>query len=428
MKKSLATILIAVCSAAFSFSQDPLTFMHYNLLNYGNFTSYCTASNNNINSKTEHLKTIVAYANPDVFTVNELFCNSNLADKIMDEALNVETDKYKRAEITCVSFAASLTNMLFYNSDKLGLASQSHVETAVRDINIYKLYSKTELGYDPDTVFFHCIVAHLKAGSDWDDAQEREAEVELLLAALSEDYQPGNFFFLGDFNIYRSSEGAFQKLVDNPNADFRFHDPINRIGQWHNDYEYRDVHTQSTHTSSNGCASTGGMDDRFDFILINGNVKYGNRKVAALPSTYKAIGQDGQHFNSSIISSPTNTSVPAHVLSALYYMSDHLPVSMKALAGGNVGIEELPGNLSHLRIINPVEDKLEILLESNIAGNIVLMIYDYTGRLVVSESFVISMGENYLSLPLSNLEKGLYVVKLKTANNRAVAEKVVIGG
>ncbi len=37
------------------------------------------------------------------------------------------------------------------------------------------------------------------------------------------------------------------------------------------------------------------------------------------------VGNDGLHFNSSI-NSPTNNSVPAAVLTALYEMSDHLPV------------------------------------------------------------------------------------------------------
>ena len=41
----LCIILIASLNL---FSQDTLTFMQYNLLNYGNYTDYCTSLNNNI--------------------------------------------------------------------------------------------------------------------------------------------------------------------------------------------------------------------------------------------------------------------------------------------------------------------------------------------------------------------------------------------
>lgn len=44
-----------------------------------------------------------------------------------------------------------------------------------------------------------------------------------------------------------------------------------------------------------------------------------------VPNTYFAVGNDGNHFNSSI-NSGTNYSVSSTVLSALYSLSDHLPV------------------------------------------------------------------------------------------------------
>jgi hypothetical protein len=44
-----------------------------------------------------------------------------------------------------------------------------------------------------------------------------------------------------------------------------------------------------------------------------------------LPGSLHPVGNDGLHFNSAI-NSGTNNSVPATVLTALYELSDHLPV------------------------------------------------------------------------------------------------------
>ncbi|MDD3630671.1 MAG: hypothetical protein PHF55_06600, partial [Bacteroidales bacterium] len=56
-------ILIIALSLLYSivYSQDTIKVMTYNLLNYGNNTSYCTPSNNNVSEKNEYLKTIIDY-------------------------------------------------------------------------------------------------------------------------------------------------------------------------------------------------------------------------------------------------------------------------------------------------------------------------------------------------------------------------------
>ena len=40
-------------------------------------------------------------------------------------------------------------------------------------------------------------------------------------------------------------------------------------------------------------------------------------------------GNDGNHFNKSILQTPENTSAPQEILEALHAMSDHLPVVME---------------------------------------------------------------------------------------------------
>lgn len=55
----------------------------------------------------------------------------------------------------------------------------------------------------------------------------------------------------------------------------------------------------------------------------------GTRSLQYIPASFNVIGNDGNHRNLAITDPPINTSVPPDVLNALYYMSNHLPVSVK---------------------------------------------------------------------------------------------------
>lgn len=81
------------------------------------------------------------------------------------------------------------------------------------------------------------------------------------------------------------------------------------IGSWNNNDFFASVHSQSTHTSGD-CFSTGGSDDRFDFILTSDEIINGTDYMKLVPGSYKALGQDGQHFNDRLTGSPQNNSVP----------------------------------------------------------------------------------------------------------------------
>ncbi len=74
------------------------------------------------------------------------------------------------------------------------------------------------------------------------------------------------------------------------------------------------------------------MDDRFDFIMVSEDIKDGNNEIQYLSNSYETIGQDGNHYNDALIDG-TNNSAPSNVITALYEMSDHLPVSMEVVFG-----------------------------------------------------------------------------------------------
>ncbi len=49
-----------------------------------------------------------------------------------------------------------------------------------------------------------------------------------------------------------------------------------------------------------GGGSTGGLDDRFDFILFTGDVNSGANKVQYVNNSCKAFGNDGNHLNDAL--------------------------------------------------------------------------------------------------------------------------------
>ena len=143
------------------------------------------------------------------------------------------------------------------------------------------------------------------------------------LAHLNSIPNAENVFFGGDFNFYTSTEPAYQALISN--TPYLLDDPL-PAGNWHASSSYSLLHTQSTRTAEFGGGSTGGLDDRFDFILFTGDVNSGANKVQYVNNSCKAFGNDGNHLNDALIDPPVNPNVPDSVIQALYYMSDHLPV------------------------------------------------------------------------------------------------------
>lgn len=421
MKKLFLSVAFVVFTTCL-FSQDTIKVMHYNLLNYGYYEFGCTTSNNDINDKNDYLRTIFGYILPDIFTVNEMYCNSNVANLLLDDALNENGINYfERAGTSCHSNYNATMNMLYYNTEKLGLADQYYVETDIRDITIYKLFSKTNLQYSTDSLFLYCIVAHLKAGSDYEDEVERNREVTLLMNYLNENFEPGNFMFMGDFNIYDAAEDAFKKMTNYSVTEYRFYDPINRVGDWHNNPSYTDIHTQSTHTAYNNCASTGGMDDRFDFIMVSKSILYGLQRVKVMPHTYKAVGQDGQHFNKALTDSPVNSTVPSDVVTALYNMSDHLPVYCELFVGEEAGIDDVNNFSSELILYTTLDnDQIFADVAAFTRDNTpVLKVYNIYGRRL--HKVQLSKDQSEQILNVISWPKGMYIVTIEQ-DNRLMAK------
>ena len=423
MKKGLTVIFLLI--SLIIKAQDTLVVMQYNLLNYGNYTNYCTTNNNNVSLKDGYIKTIINYIKPDIFSVNEMVAQEAMMEHLRGVLNETWTNNYKRPTFVYQN-SDYLANTIYYNSEKLTFYSQSIAQNYIRDINVYKFYYNSPELENGDTAFIICITAHLKAGYGTDNENKRTTMAKNTMNYIASHNPKDNYLLMGDFNLYSDSEPAWHFFTMNSNNDISFNDPVNKSGNWHNNSSYKFYHTQSTHGSSNGCAATGGLDDRFDFILISNDIKNGTKKVKYITGSYRTVGQDGKHFNKGLLDSPTNNTVPSNVLSALYKNSDHLPITLKLKVDATVGINEKPvSGFSSIRMANPVNNKIKTEVYCKFNGNVKIALFDLTGKKLLSKSFDIKQGYNSLNIDVSMLKRGFYLLRFKDNNGLTLTKKLI---
>ena len=430
MVKKILLSLFVLSSVTSLTGQEVATFMTYNLLNYRNETSFCTNNNNNPISKENYIRTVFNHIQPDLIACNEVGANPTNAVKILDRCLNVNGEtKYKMANFSYTS-GSSLANAFFYNGDMFASYSYDKIEDEVggqqivRLINVHTLYYKdANLPFGSDTTFLTVFIAHLKAGTGSKNSGKRDRATKAVMDYISTKNITGNYIISGDFNTYKSSEGAIQNLMSSTNTAINFIDPVNRMGSWNNNRAYADVHTQSTHSSSNGCASGGGLDDRFDFVLISKDIKDNNNHIDYVNNSYKAIANDGNHFNQGIKDNG-NTSVPANVLDAIYNGSDHLPVVMDMIispADPN-SVSKIYSNEVLVKIVSPASGFVKGDLVGP-SGNYTIRVYNITGTLEAEQTINLN---NYSEFNVPISTKGIHLVQVIGAENFRKTIKVIL--
>jgi hypothetical protein len=427
---SIAFIFISAINGVSSQQLDTVKIMSYNLLNYRNTTTYCTNSNNNTSSKESYLTTIVEHVNPDVIVCNEIGANFANGYYLMQNSLNVNGVSHWAQANYFATSGSSLSNMLYFNTTKLGLASQDQIERdtnnslIVRLIDVYRLYYKQpNMNAQTDTVFFTVLAAHLKASNTAADRLEREKTTAAVMKYLDDNNLQGNVFICGDFNVYSGSEGAFQNLINyTSNPSVRFFDPINAIGSWNNNSSFSYAHTQSVRSSSNGCAAGGGMDDRFDFTLVSDEVLNNVDRMKYITNSYSALGQDGNRFNGNI-NSPLNTLVPVAVANALYNMSDHLPVISSYEIDYSIptGVASFQNN-EQIRVVNPINAILAITKEGANFNQATIQLFDMNGRLLIDET---SNQSSIIRINTSFLQRGAYILKVYEGKELVKIQKLI---
>ncbi|MCB9231386.1 MAG: T9SS type A sorting domain-containing protein [Bacteroidia bacterium] len=408
-------------------AQDTIKVCEYNLLQYGVTGFGCIA----LSTKDPYLTNIMTEIRPDLLGVNELGSNSIYADRILTQILQPINPAYARANLTN-NAGSDITNMLFYNSDVLGLKYQKVINHSLRDLNFYNLYYKAaDLATNTDTVFINVVVAHLKAGSDPSDATTRANQTQTIMAYLNALGLDDNLIILGDFNLQTSSETAFQNMVNHSNTKIKMYDPVNSPGNWNYNSVFACLHTQSTMDSPIGCGSGGGLDDRFDFILINDAVKSNTYDLQYINGSFHPFGNDCQHFNKAI-NNPTNTAVSSTVANSLKAFSDHLPTVMelKVAREPAVGIGEPRAFLKGIGVDilgNPLENELRFRIRNLGAETAALRLWvtDLNGRTLLGEQLNAPAGSSQYAYAAGPWASGMYLLRIEDSKGNFAVKKLI---
>jgi hypothetical protein len=350
-----------------------------------------------------HMKPISRYVKPDVIS-----CNEMIGQQAIDTLLSQGLDTSIYAAATYI-YDFTIGNALFYNKHRIGYSKSRFLNTQPRKTCIYYLYfNNQDFTQYPDTVFFTVYVAHFKSSQGSDNEAQRAIQTAAIRTDLSNRPNVFNTFMNGDFNVYSSNELAYQNLLA-PGIG-QFLDPINRPGNWSNNTAFKDIHTQSPRTTSFESGVTGGLDDRFDFILSTEDILTGTHGLRILTETYQAFGNDGLHYNQAIISLPTNTSAPDSVIQALHNLSDHLPVI--------VDIEVDPSNayngISSYNETSPCQDWAQI--QQNLSELSNWKIWDFSGRLIQQKT---------TSIPIQ-LTTGFYIIEIHKIGQKPCYQKISV--
>ena len=411
-------IVLMLLYSVFAKAQDTLTVMQYNLLYYGNYNSGfagCNEATNNTQEKDECIRTVLGYVKPDILTVCELGARDYLQTDFLHHNLNTNGVTYWETDRIQYSSGSNICNTIFFDSRKMGLKRHTTVDTSPRLTDVFELYLKTQGLIHGDTIKLVCIVAHPKAGTDCE--ADRRVLIQKTMDYINQHYPTDNVLIMGDFNMYGASESGYRLMTQTySNPDICFVDPVaylGGVGAWNNNSQFTQFHTQSTHSTSNDCFVSGGLDDRFDMILMADEIAMNFNHLRYVQGSYKAVGNDGNHFNMSI-NQNYNAAVPAQVADALFHASDHLPVTMKISVDAHLSISE--SNMPDLYASiapNPATNVATVFFNNPKAGQMHFLIHTLQGQVVLSKETYCNEGEQQLELQLGDLAKGFYLLRIE---------------
>ncbi|MBI3143624.1 MAG: endonuclease/exonuclease/phosphatase family protein [Bacteroidetes bacterium] len=370
-------------------AQDTVGVMFYNLLQFPAEKP----------DRISHLKTILTEEKPDVLMVCELSSNTGSVT-ILTQALAWKGASYQRA-----SFMdnGSLNNMLYYNTKMYSLIGEDTINTSPRFATVYRLLHRKAFEATGDSLVHTFIAVHLKAGNEY--AAERGQAAKKIRRYLNQKTSGENVFLAGDFNVYSAAEPAIVTLTGT--GKHTFEDPIGELGEWSNNDYYAPIHTQSTRTMAFGGGSTGGLDDRFDFILATADILTGTHGSTYVLGSYKAIGNDGNHFNQAI-NFKENTAVTKEMANALHEMSDHLPVKLR------IANDYTSGMAQHSPAKGMLNWQGQVISGWDFEGLENVEVFDCYGHLLFTQSF--GRGQEIFSCALPPTPHVLLLVRVQTAN------------
>ena len=396
-----------------NFAQTRIKAMMYNVLNY----SDSEVSRN----KTPFLSTILDEVEPDLFMVCEMIDEIG-SDYLFENAIIPYNENFQKAPFEeNQSGNYSLQQMVYYNSKKLILEETRVITADTRDINQYTFKINTENALS-NPIRMEVFVTHLKASTGSSNRQRRLNSIQSFVSYTNNIADDSYVLFAGDLNFYTSNEEGYQHLIDDrnpivmidpidrptpnfPDDGVDYYENYNSTYFWNNS-SFRDIHSQSTRTTNNGLiddsGSTGGLDDRFDFIMMSENFNM-STDLYYINDSYQVIGNNGNCYNSFINNPNCSGGYSQTLRDALIEFSDHLPVVMEMETPENT----LSTNqISEINFIgsNIIEDYLKIVSPGDMNN---LKIYSITGQLI-DVKLTKNTGIDTIIIDVKHISKGIY--------------------
>jgi hypothetical protein len=196
-------------------------------------------------------------------------------------------------------------------------------------------------------------------------------------------------------------------------------DPLNRSGDWHNNTDYEDLFSQSTRTSSGpfgGAGAGGGMDDRFDHIVISENFLE-DTEVRYVEDSYKTIGNNGNCFNKSVNDASCTGEYSAALRDLLYNISDHLPIGISLETDLEIlsGTEFVATPLIDFPQGNIVKDELLLNLNASLVSNTSIIVYNSLGQRMAQ---IPVNQQSQVRWNASSLSAGVYYLALQNMQSQ----------
>jgi len=401
MKKYLIFFLLMMYGMA-GFAQNDVKIMSYNVLIY---------PQGDMVNRIDTLSKILDYYEPDLLLLQELKSEQGLVD--IAQELNVLFGNYQAGtyvpQVSNPDNNWRLQQNLVFNKTVFELVSEQVIETPYRDVNYFQLRFLEEDG-TPSTELLHTYVTHLKSSQGSANEQLRLSMVEVLMEHIALLPAESNIIVAGDFNVYDGEEPAYELLL-NTNGMNTLNDPIDMPNWDDTNFPNPEIFTQSTRLSSLSDGAGGGMDDRFDFVLLSDQLMNPNAKFAYQAESYQALGNNGSCYNQDLIDCNTVDNVPYELLSSLYYMSDHLPVVLSLNINeindtvSSINAPSLPKNQQISVSPNPANTQIDLI--RNGANPIDVRIFNLYGKLMLEQTLL----EQTTNINLEHIPQGLYIIQ-----------------
>ena len=222
--------------------------------------------------------------------------------------------------------SASGAEAAIYRTDLLTEIPSAHIDLSTGGSRNSDRWLFQLNGYSSTSARLYVYGSHLKASTGSTNVATRLSGVQTLRANCDALGAGVRAIYSGDMNFYTSTESGYQAFIAAGNGAAV--DPLGTADWTGASNAWK--HTQSPRDILANGLIGGGMDDRFDFMLPTAQLMDG-AGIAFITGSYRAVGNDGNHYNLAV-NSGTNSYFPAELSRSaalatnLFNAADHIPV------------------------------------------------------------------------------------------------------